>query len=108
MNTNKYFKLGLITIFLAFFGQLSFAQEVIVADTIDAEEAFGKKPITQVPLELCEQIDTCSIAKFAVVSKGGKQGIYDLGDGLFAKCLFCVNSVSHYHFLGEGQLSEKG
>ena len=43
MNTNKYFKLGLITIFLAFFGQLSFAQEVIVADTIDAEEAFGKK-----------------------------------------------------------------
>lgn len=42
MNTNKYFKLGLITIFLAFFGQLSFAQEVIVADTIDAEEAFGK------------------------------------------------------------------
>ena len=78
MNTNKYFKLGLITIFLAFFGQLSFAQEVIVADTIDAEEAFGKKPITQVPLEQCEQIDTCSIAKFAVVSKGGKQGIYDL------------------------------
>ena len=64
--------------FLAFFGQLSFAQEVIVADTIDAEEAFGKKPITQVPLEQCEQIDTCSIAKFAVVSKGGKQGIYDL------------------------------
>lgn len=43
MNTNKYFKLGLITMFLAFFGQLSFAQEVIVADTIDAEEAFGKK-----------------------------------------------------------------
>lgn len=78
MNTNKYFKLGLITMFLAFFGQLSFAQEVIVADTIDAEEAFGKKPITQVPLEQCEQIDTCSIAKFAVVSKGGKQGIYDL------------------------------
>lgn len=51
---------------------------MIVADTIDAEEAFGKKPITQVPLEQCEQIDTCSIAKFAVVSKGGKQGIYDL------------------------------
>lgn len=78
MNTNKYFKLGLITIFLAFFGQLSFAQEVIVADTIDAEEAFGKKPITQVPLELCEKIDTCSVTKFAIVSKGGKQGIYDL------------------------------
>lgn len=47
MNTNKYFKLFQLTMFLAFFGQLSFAQEVIVADTIDAEEAFGKKPITK-------------------------------------------------------------
>lgn len=75
MNTNKYFKFGLIAIFLVFFGHMSFAQEVVVADTIDAEEAFGKKHITQVPLEQCEQIDTCSIAKFAVVSKGGKQGI---------------------------------
>ena len=63
MNTNKYFKLGLITIFLAFFGQLSFAQEVIVADTIDAEEAFGKKPITQVPLELCENCQVCRCFK---------------------------------------------
>lgn len=52
MNTNEYIKIGLLTIALALFGQLSFAQEVIVADTIDAEEAFGKKPITQVPLEL--------------------------------------------------------
>lgn len=43
MNTNEYIKIGLLTIALALFGQLSFAQEVIVADTIDAEEAFGKK-----------------------------------------------------------------
>lgn len=72
MYTNKYFKFSLLAIFLAFFGQMSFAQEVVIADTIDAEEAFGKKHITQVPLEQCEQIDTCSIAKFAIVSKGGK------------------------------------
>lgn len=78
MNTNKNIKLGLLTIVSAFFGLHSVAQNVVVADTIDTEEAFGKKPITQVPLEQCEQIDTCSIAKFAVVSKGGKQGIYDL------------------------------
>lgn len=63
MNTNKNIKLGLLVIVSAFFGLHSVAQNVIVADTIDAEEAFGKKPITQVPLEQCEQIDTCSIAK---------------------------------------------
>lgn len=78
MNTDKNFKFGLLAIFLAFFGQLSIAQEMTVADTIDAEKAFDKKHITQVPLEQCEQIDTCSIAKFAIVSKGGKLGIYDL------------------------------
>ena len=61
MNTNKYIKYGLFTIVLALFGQLSFAQEVVVADTIDAEEAFGKKHIPQVPLEQCEQIDTCKV-----------------------------------------------
>ncbi len=78
MNTNKYIKFGLLTIAFVFFGQLSFAQEVVVADTIDAEEAFGKKHVTQVPLEQCNQIDTCSVTKFAIVTKDGKQGIYDL------------------------------
>ena len=62
MNTNKRIKMGLLVIVLAFFGTLSFAQKVIVTDTIDAEEAFSKKHITQVPLEQCEQIDTCTIA----------------------------------------------
>ena len=42
MYTNKYFKFSLLAIFLAFFGQMSFAQEVVIADTIDAEEAFGR------------------------------------------------------------------
>ena len=38
MNTNKRIKMGLLVIVLAFSGQLSFAQEVITADTIDAGE----------------------------------------------------------------------
>ena len=91
MNTNKRIKMGLLVIVLAFFGTLSFAQKVIVTDTIDAEEAFSKKHITQVPLEQCEQIDTCSIAKFAVVSKGGKQGIYDLENIRTDCCYRCTN-----------------
>lgn len=78
MNTNKYIKFGLLTIVFAFFGQLSIAQEVVVADTIDAEETFGKKHISQIPLEQCSQIDTCSVTKFAIVTKDDKQGIYDL------------------------------
>ena len=78
MNTNKNIKIGLLILAFFFFFKNSFAQEVVVADTIDAEVVFGKKHIPQVPLEQCERIDTCSIAKFAVVSKGGKQGIYDL------------------------------
>ena len=76
MNTKKYIRTTLFTIVLSLFGQLSLAQAVIVTDTIDAEEAFGKKHITQVPLELCEKIDTCSVTKFAIVSKDGNQGIY--------------------------------
>lgn len=78
MNTNKNIKLGLLAIVSTFFGLHSVAQNVVVADTIDAEEAFGKKQITQIPLEQCERVDTCSIAKFAIVTKDGKQGIYDL------------------------------
>lgn len=78
MNTNRNVKIGFLAVFLLIYCMPSFAQDVLVADTIDAEEALSNKHITQVPLELCEQIDTCSIAKFAIVTKNGKQGIYDL------------------------------
>ncbi len=71
-------KFGLLAIAFAFFGRPSFAQDVIVADTVNVDEAFGQKKITQVPLEQCEKIDTCSIKKFAIVMKDGKYGIYDL------------------------------
>lgn len=43
MYTNKYFKFSLLAIFLAFFGQMSFAQEVVIADTIDAEKNISPK-----------------------------------------------------------------
>ena len=78
MNMNRYIKLGLLAIVSTFFGLSSVAQNVVEADSIDAEEAFGKKQITQIPLEQCERVDTCSIAKFAIVTKDGKRGIYDL------------------------------
>ena len=78
MNMNRYIKLGLLAIVSTFFGLSSVAQNVVEADSIDAEEAFGKKQITQIPLEQCERVDTCSIVKFAIVTKDGKRGIYDL------------------------------
>ena len=78
MNMNRYIKLGLLAIVSTFFGLSSVAQNVVEADSIDAEDAFGKKQITQIPLEQCERVDTCSIAKFAIVTKDGKRGIYDL------------------------------
>ena len=78
MNINRKIKIGILTIALGGSGIPAFAQDVAAVDTIDAEEAVDKKHITQVPLELCEQIDTCSITKFAIVTKDDKQGIYDL------------------------------
>ena len=78
MNINRKIKIGILTIALGSSCIPTFAQDVAATDTIGAEEAVSKKHITQVPLELCEQIDTCSITKFAIVTKDGKQGIYDL------------------------------
>ena len=78
MNIKRKIKIGILTIVLGGSGIPTFAQDVATADTIGAEETVSKKHITQVPLEQCEQIDTCSITKFAIVTKDGKQGIYDL------------------------------
>ena len=75
---NQYIKLGLLSIVLALFGQLSLVQVKAAVDTLGADEALGKKHVTQVPLEQCNRIDTCSVTRFAVVSKDGKLGIYDL------------------------------
>ena len=75
---NQYIKLGLLSIVLALFGQLFLVQVKAAVDTIGADEALGKKHVTQVPLEQCNRIDTCSVTRFAIVSKDGKLGIYDL------------------------------
>lgn len=78
MNINRKIKIGILTIALGSSCISAFAQDVAAVDNIGEEEAVGKKHITQVPLEQCEQIDTCSITKFAIVTKDGKLGIYDL------------------------------
>jgi len=46
-------------------------------DTVDVSKTEGVRP-TQVPLEQCESVDTCEVARYAIVSKGGKFGIFDL------------------------------
>ncbi len=43
MNTKKYIRTTLLTMALSLFAQLSFAQKAVVADSIDAEEAFWKE-----------------------------------------------------------------
>lgn len=53
------------------------AQNVIVADTVDADDLFSEKPV-QIPLDECEYIDTCEQRRYAIVTKDGKKGIYDL------------------------------
>lgn len=48
---NQYIKLGLLSIVLALFGQLFLVQVKAAVDTLGADEALGKKHVTQVPLE---------------------------------------------------------
>ena len=56
MNTNRKIKIGILTIALGSSGIPTFAQDVAAVDTIGAEETVSEKHITQVPLELCEQV----------------------------------------------------
>lgn len=53
------------------------AQDVIAAGTVDTEDLFNEKPV-QIPLDECERIDTCEQRRYAIVTKDGKMGIYDL------------------------------
>lgn len=51
----------------------------IVADTISVEELMSEKPkITQYDLKECEWVDICYNPRYAIVTKDGKQGIYDM------------------------------
>ena len=47
---NQYIKLGLLSIVLALFGQLSLVQVKAAVDTLGADEALGKKHVTQVQI----------------------------------------------------------
>lgn len=69
---------NLITIMMAMFCVTASAQEVIVADTVDADALFEKRSITQHKWSKYEYVDTCT-ARYAVVHDwNGRCGVYDL------------------------------
>lgn len=49
--------------------------DTIVIDTCT------QQPVAQVPLNECQAVDTCENARFAIVTKNNRQGIYDLRKG---------------------------
>lgn len=72
-------KTAFLIIALTFFGQLSFAQNAAITDSIDSDSAYSPKShIPQIPLENCSRIDTCEEKRYAIVLKNAKCGIYDL------------------------------
>ena len=57
----------------------SISEDEMVADTISIDELISDKPkITQYDLSECEWVDICYNPKYAIVSKDGKKGIYDM------------------------------
>lgn len=57
----------------------SISEDEMVADTIRIDELMSDKPkITQYDLNECEWVDICYNPKYAIVSKDGKKGIYDM------------------------------
>lgn len=68
----------LIAFFMALFCVAASAQEVIVADTIDADVLFEKKAITQHKWSKYEYVDTCTTRYAVVHDWNGRCGIYDL------------------------------
>lgn len=47
-------------------------------DTLNIDDVSTVEHIEQVPLTECQRIDTCENAQFAIVTKDGRMGIYDL------------------------------
>ena len=57
----------------------SISEDEMVADTIRIDELMSDKPkITQYDLSECEWVDICYNPKYAIVSKDGKKGVYDM------------------------------
>lgn len=57
----------------------SISVDEVFADTISVDELMSDKPkVTQYDLSECEWVDICYNPKYAIVTKDGKQGIYDM------------------------------
>ena len=57
----------------------SISEDEIIVDTISADELMNDMPIvTQYDLKEYEWVDICYNPKYAIVSKDGKKGIYDM------------------------------
>ena len=57
----------------------SISVDEMVVDTVSADELMNDMPIvTQYDLKEYEWVDICNNPKYAIVSKDGKKGIYDM------------------------------
>ena len=57
----------------------SVSEDEMIVDTVSVDELMSKKPkITQYDLKECEWVDICYNPRYAIVTKDGKQGIYDM------------------------------
>ena len=72
--------LTLLTAFAALGCSSTWAQEKVeeTVDTLHLDNISTVECVTQVPLTECQRVDTCENAQFAIVTKDGKMGIYDL------------------------------
>ena len=72
--------LTLLTAFAALGCSSTWAQENVeeTVDTLHLGNVSTEECVTQVPLTECQRVDTCENAQFAIVTKDGKMGIYDL------------------------------
>lgn len=65
---------------LAFSAQYADAQDTIMTDTVNMDELIAEKP-PQIPLEQSDVVDICESGRYAIISRHGKRGIYDLMKG---------------------------
>jgi len=57
----------------------SISEEEMAIDTVSVNELMSDKPkVTQYDLSECEWVDICYNPKYAIVTKDGKKGIYDM------------------------------
>lgn len=72
--------LTLLTAFAALGCSSTWAQKNVkeAVDTFHIDDVSTMEYVEQVPLTECQRVDTCENAQFAIVTKDGKMGIYDL------------------------------